>query len=99
MNVRTLLLGLVGVVTALLGAFIYGAGIFIAATFGSFSWWFLAFLPVIGQVYLILLIWEFTATWINLYTIALFIFVCLLVLFEVIFETRSYTLKSIFRLV
>jgi hypothetical protein len=39
MNVRTILLGLVGVVTALLGAFIYGAGIFIAATFGSFSSW------------------------------------------------------------
>jgi hypothetical protein len=31
----------------------------------------------------------FTATWINLYTIALFIFICLLALFELIFETRS----------
>ncbi len=89
MNVRTILLGLVGVVTALLGAFIYGAGIFIAATFGSFSWWFLAFIPIIGQVYLILLIWQFTATLINLYTIALFIFVCLLVLFGITIETRS----------
>jgi hypothetical protein len=89
MNVRTILLGLVGVVTALLGAFIYGAGIFIAATFGSFSWWFLAFLPVIGQVYLILLIWQFTATWINLYTIALFVFVCLPILFGITIETRS----------
>ena len=89
MNVRTILLGLVGVVTALLGAFIYGAGIFIAATFGSFPWWFLAFLPVIGQVYLILLIWQFTATWINLYTIALFVFVCLLILFGITIETRS----------
>ena len=89
MNVRTILLGLVGVVAALLGAFIYGAGIFIAATFGSFSWWFLAFLPVIGQVYLILLIWQFTATWINLYTIALFVFVCLLILFGITIETRS----------
>ena len=89
MNVRTIFLALVGVVTALVGAFIYGAGIFIAATFGSFPWWFLAFLPVIGQVYLILLIWQFTATWINLYTIALFIFVCLLALLEIIFETRS----------
>src|ERR1700730_3863300 len=37
----------------------------------------------IGQVYLILLIWQFTATLINLYTIALFIFVCLLVLFGI----------------
>ena len=89
MNLRTILLALVGVVTALFGAFIYGAGIFIAATFGSFSWWFLAFLPVIGQVYLILLIWQFTVTWLNLYTIALFIFVCLLVLFGIIFETTS----------
>jgi hypothetical protein len=89
MNVRTVLLGLVSVVTALLGAFIYGAGIFIAATFGSFSWWFLAFLPVIGQIYLIFLIWQFTATWINLYTMALFIFVCFLVLVVLIFETRS----------
>jgi hypothetical protein len=44
---------------------------------------------VIGQVYLILLIWQFTATWMNLYTIALFIFVCLLVLFRIIFETKS----------
>ena len=85
MNVRTILLGLVGVVTALFGAFIYGA----AATFGSFPWWFLAFLPVIGQVYLILLIWQFTATWINLYTIALFVFVCLLILFGIIFETKT----------
>jgi hypothetical protein len=89
MNVRTILLGLVGMVAALLGAFIYGAGIFIAATFGSFSWWSLAFLPVIGQVYLILLIWQFTATWINLYTIALFVFVCLLILFGIIFETKT----------
>src|SRR6202021_3743009 len=90
MNIHALRRCLVGVVTALFGAFIYGA----AATFGSFPWWFLAFLPVIGQVYLILLIWEFTATWINLYTIALFIFFFLLVLFEVILETRSYTSKS-----
>jgi hypothetical protein len=72
MKVQTILLALVGVIAALFGAFIYVAGIFIAATFGSFSWWFLAFLPVIGQIYPIFLIWQFTATWINLYTIALF---------------------------
>jgi hypothetical protein len=89
MNVRTILLALVGVITALFGVFVYGAGIFIGATFGSFPWWLLAFIPMIGQVYLILLIWQFTATLINLYTIALFIFVCLLVLFGITIETRS----------
>jgi hypothetical protein len=44
---------------------------------------------VIGQVYLISLIWMFTATFFNLYTIAPFLLVCLLVLFVIIFETRN----------
>jgi hypothetical protein len=35
MNVQTILLALVGVITALFGVFVYGAGIFIGATFGS----------------------------------------------------------------
>ena len=87
MNVRTISLTMVGIIVALFGALIYGAGLFIAITFDP-SWWFLAFLPVIGQVYLISLIWMFTATFFNLYTIALFLFVCLLVLF-VILETRN----------
>jgi len=87
MNVRTISLTMVGIIVALFGALIYGAGLFIAVTFDP-SWWFLAFLPVIGQVYLISLIWMFTATFFNLYTIALFLFVCLLVLF-VILETRN----------
>jgi hypothetical protein len=87
MNVRAISLTMVGIIVALFGALIYGAGLFIAVTFDP-SWWFLAFLPVIGQVYLISLIWMFTATFFNLYTIALFLFVCLLVLF-VILETRN----------
>jgi hypothetical protein len=88
MNVRTISLTVVGIIVALFDALIYGAGLFIAITFGS-SWCFLAFLPVIGQVYLISLIWMFTATFFNLYTIALFLLVCLLVLFVIIFETRN----------
>jgi hypothetical protein len=88
MNVRTISLTMVGIIVALFGALIYGAGLFIAVTFDP-SWWFLAFLPVIGQVYLISLIWMFTATFFNLYTIALFLFVCLLVLFVIILETRN----------
>ena len=88
MNVRAISLTMVGIIVALFGALIYGAGLFIAVTFDP-SWWFLAFLPVIGQVYLISLIWMFTATFFNLYTIALFLFVCLLVLFVIILETRN----------
>jgi hypothetical protein len=88
MNVRAISLTMVGIIVALFGALIYGAGLFIAVTFDP-SWWFLAFLPVIGQVYLISLIWMFTATFFNLYTIALFLFVCLLVLFVIILETRD----------
>ena len=88
MNVRAISLTMVGIIVALFGALIYGAGLFIAVMFDS-SWWFLAFLPVIGQVYLISLIWMFTATFFNFYTIALFLFVCLLVLFVIILETRN----------
>jgi hypothetical protein len=80
MNVRSISLIAVGVIATLLGALIYGAGLFIAMTFGSSPSWFLAFLPVIGQVYLVSVIWAATATLINLYTIALFVFGCLLVL-------------------
>jgi hypothetical protein len=79
----------VGVVTALFGVFVYGFGLFIGAIVWLIPLVAAAFIPVIGQVYLILLIWQFTATWINLYTIALFIIVCLLVVFEIMFETRS----------
>jgi hypothetical protein len=89
MNVRTILLVAVGVVATLLGAIIYGGGIFIGAAFGSFPWWFLTFLPVIGQTYLILLIWDVTSTLINLYTLALFVLGCLLVLFVVLETNRT----------
>jgi hypothetical protein len=88
MNVRTISLTLVGIVVTLLAAIIYGVGLLIGATFGSSPWWFLAFLPVIGQIYLILLSWEVTATFFNLYTIAIFIFACLLLLFSILVRDR-----------
>ncbi|HEY7245013.1 MAG TPA: hypothetical protein VH678_14155 [Xanthobacteraceae bacterium] len=81
MNVRSISLATVAVALAVLGAFIYGGGLFIGLTFGSFPWWLLTFFPVIGQLYLMLLTWDIAGTVYNLYTLALFVFGCLLFLF------------------
>jgi hypothetical protein len=93
MNVRAISLTMVGIIVALFGALIYGAGPGRGMTTPSQYIPNRApdrdLLPVIGQVYLISLIWMFTATFFNLYTIALFLFVCLLVLFVIILETRN----------
>ncbi len=58
---------------------LYGGGLVLTVSFGLFPYWILAFFPVIGQVYLIWLIWQTTATLINFYTIVTFIFGGLLV--------------------
>jgi hypothetical protein len=90
MNVRGISLTVIAVVLTLLGTVIYGGGLFIAATFGSSPWGLLAFVPVIGQIYLILLSWEAAETFFNFYTIAIFILVCLLLLlFAIITRTNS----------
>ena len=92
MNVQAISLTVVAVVLTLLGTVIYGGGLFIAATFGSLPWGLLAFVPLIGQIYLILLSWEAAETFFNLYTIAIFIFACLLLLFFAILDrTKSLT--------
>jgi hypothetical protein len=92
MNVRAISLTVVAVVLTLLGTVIYGGGLLIAATFGSLPWGLLAFVPVIGQIYLILLSWEAAETFFNLYTIAIFILVCLLLLFfAILAQTKSPT--------
>ena len=84
MNVRTILLGAVAVITIIFGAFIYAGGIFLAFAFGSFPWWFLAFFPVIGQIYLLWLAWELTATFVNSYAITLVVFALILGLFVIL---------------
>ncbi len=83
-DLRLIVLTAIRVILVLPGALLYGGGLVLAVSFGIFPYWILAFLPGVGQVYLIWLIWQTTTTLINLYTIVTCIFGCLLALFVII---------------
>ncbi len=74
----------ISIAAVVLGILIYAGGLILAFTFGFAPFLLLAFLPLIGQLYLFLLVWQVSASFVNLYSIALFIFGCLLAVLAIL---------------